>query len=365
VLALVLVAGALVAAYQYTRQTTVDLASVNRRLSESLQQQQQLQQQLTAANAAVAEQTKRLNNQQNEAQKQQQELAEARKSFDAQEQLLDSERQKMHQREAELRASVADVHKRVGASGTQWMVAEAEYLLRLANQRLNLTRDVGTARSALILADHRLADTGDPGWNAVRHQIAREIAALDATDLPDVAGLSAKLNALAEEVPQLHLAHSTLGGPPPTPEAPAHKKTDTPKARTWDNLLAELWTGFKDTVRIRRNNQPVQAMLAPDQQFFLYENLRLQLETARLGLARGDAELYRDSLNTVNNSLGSYFDPSSALTQSMRKQVSSLIGIDIHPPLPDISQSLRNLEARRKLNQDLARNLPGSGGATQ
>lgn len=357
-LALLLVAGALVVAYQYTRQTAVDLAAINQRLSDSLQQQQNLQQQLTAADAAVRAQAERMAEQQASVQAQKQALTEARQAFDSQQQLLDTERTRMQEREAELRASVADVHQRVGASGTQWMVAEAEYLLRVANHRLSLARDVGTARSALLLADQRLADTGDPGWNPVREQIAREIAALDNARLPDTAGLSARLNAMAEQVPQLKLASATLGGPKRTLSSDESQDTTTRTSRDWDTLLDDLWAGFKETVQIRRNDQPIQAMLAPDQQFFLYENLRLHLETARLGVARNEPELYRDSLNTVESWLATHFDQADELTRNMRQQVNRLAAIDIRPPLPDISQSLRSLQIRRKLNEDLARSLP-------
>ena len=355
VLALLLVIGALVFAYQYTRQTVSDLASINARLNDSLAAQQSLEQQLAAADAAVAEQAERMAAQQQSAEAQQLALAEARAEFDRQEEMLDAERIKMQTREAELRASVADVHRRVGASGTEWMVAEAEYLMRVANHRLSLSRDTGTARSALILADQRLADTGDPGWNPVRDQLAREIAALDAAELPDSAGISARLNALAEQVPQLKLASATLGGMPRA-DVSVNVEPST-EGRTWDSLLDDLWAGFRDTVRIRRNDQPVAAMLAPDQQFFLYENLRLHLETARLGAARFDRKLYRDSLTTVGNWLNSYF-AGDELTRAMHRQVTELAGIDIRPALPDISQSLRSLQVRRKLNEDLARSLP-------
>jgi len=356
ILALVLVAGALVAAFQYTRQTTADLAAINSSLANSLAAQSQLKEQLAAANAAVQEQARLLAQQQADFEAQQQSLADARERFDRQEQLLDSERLKMQQREAELRATVADVHKRVGASSTEWMVAEAEYLMRLANERLSLARDTGTAREALVLADQRLRDTKDPGWNPVRNQLARDITALDAAELPDTAGIAARLEALAEQVPQLRLTNATLGG---AERSSSGDSSLTPREeRNWDTLLDDLWAGFKDTVRIRRRDKPVAAMLAPEQQFFLYENLRLYLESARLAVARADRELYRDSLNTVGSWLSTHFDNSDALTKTTRNTVNELIRIDIRPLLPDISSSLRSLQMRQKLNADLAATPP-------
>ena len=118
-------------------------------------------------------------------------MDEARANFQRQEQQLAEENVNLQEREAELRAAVADVHRRVGRSGTQWMIAEAEYLLRIANDRLILARDTNSARVALGLADQRLRDTKDPGWAGVREQIARDIARLSAFEAPDSAGISA------------------------------------------------------------------------------------------------------------------------------------------------------------------------------
>ena len=353
ILSLLLVSAALVFAYRYTRQLTDDLRSLSARLDEGLLQQKTLQEKLAQAEQAVNEQAQRLQAQQQKVDAQEKSIEEARQTFDQQGELLDKERQKMLEREAELRASVADVHKRVGASGTQWMVTEAEYLLRLANNRLTLARDVKTARAALLLADQRLRDTGDPGWNGVREKIAHDIGKLDNARLPDTAGLSARLAAMAGQAPKLKLASATLGGAARTE---THRTATTPRSeRSWDTLLDDLWAGFKETVRIRRNDKPVHAMLPPEQQFFLYENLRLHLESARLAVARGDDKLYHDSLNTVATWLNTHFDPNDPLTRTLREGVDELIGKDIHPPLPDISDSLQALRLRQKLNADLAR----------
>lgn len=361
---LLLVVGALVFGYRYIRQASQDLSAINSRVSQSLRQQQALQQQLEAAKKAVREQAQLLERQQTQLRDQAQTMARARESLKAQEKMLSGEREKMQTREAELRASVADIHKRIGASGTQWMVAEAEYLLRLANNRLTLARDTATARAALVLADQRLRDTRDPGWNGVRAQIARDISALDNARLPDIAGLSARLSALAAEVPKLKLAGTTLGGVARRPADRADTATPRGK-RSWNTLLDDLWAGFKQTVRIRRNDKPVQAMLPPEQQFFLYQNLRLYLESARLAVARGDRKLYSDSLDTVLKWLNSYFDPNDAHSRALRKAVSELHAIDVAPPLPDISGSLRALRMREKLNADLARPLAPAEGAGQ
>ncbi len=363
-LSLVLAIAAIGFAYRHTRQAADDLERLNRSVEQTLAQQRALEQRLTEARRAVAEQAKRLTAQQRKLEAQEQHITEARQQFTEQNRHLDSEREQMQQREAELRAAVADVHKRVGASGTQWMVAEAEYLLHLANERLNLARDTRTARAALQLADQRLRDTGDPGWNPVREQIAHDIATFDTVEQADIDGISARLAALTEKVPRLRLAHVTRDGEPRKPSGT--ETTGAPREqRTWQTLIDDLWIGFKQTVRIRRNDQPVLAMLPPEQQYFLYENLRLRLEAARLAAVRSDERLYHDNLNTVTRWLSSYFDPNDEHTRALRDAVRELDRVKIRPPLPEISASLAALRARLKLLTDLGRPIAPETPATE
>jgi uroporphyrin-3 C-methyltransferase len=307
-----------------------------------------LQQAVLTATDGLNRQRDTLEEQQAVLARQRHAVEEARVAFEAQEKRLADENLRLQEREAVLRAAVADVHRRVGRSGSEWIVAETAYLLRIANHRLNLARDTATARVALELADQRLRDTGDPGWAGVREQLARDIAALAAFSAPDLAGLAARLSAAIELVPQLTVARATIG--------PARTPTDRvdrdPETRSWDTLLEDLLSGFKDAVRIRERDQPVAAMLAPEHEYFLYENLKLRLETARLALSRGERALYRDNLDTAAQWLNEHF-ADDAVSTSLKATIADLGAFEIQPPLPDISQSLRALQVRRRLLADL------------
>jgi len=347
--ALIAVGVAAVFGYRYWSDLAQDLAAMDARVREGASQQRQLQQALHDATAALQAQEDTLGKQRDVLAEQRIAVDEARTAFQVQEQRLADENLRLAEREAELRAAVADVHRRVGRSGTQWMIAEAEYLLRIANHRLILARDTETARIALELADQRLRDTKDPGWAGVREQIARDIARLSAFEAPDSAGLSARLAALIEQIPQLKIARATIGPERTLPQKVARE----PGERSWDTLLDDLWSGFKDSVRIRERDKPVPAMLAPEQQFFLYENLKLHLEAARLGLARGDQALFRDNLRVAADWIDKYFEPDVGPTAMLHKAIGEMLAIDIRPELPDISHSLRALQVRQKLMDDL------------
>ena len=349
-LALIAVGAAAFFGYQYWLQLRADLAAIDARLQEAQSQQQKLGQAISSAHDAVRAQETALSAQKGALAEQQAAVEQARNAFQQQEQKLAEENVNLQEREAELRAAVADVHRRVGRSGTQWMIAEAEYLLRIANDRLILARDTDSARVALGLADQRLRDTKDPGWAGVREQIARDIAKLSAFQAPDTAGISARLSALIEQIPQLKIARATIG-----PERTLPERTgDEPGKRSWETLLDDVWAGFKDSVRIRERDKPVSAMLAPEHQFFLYENLKLHMEAARLGLARGDQALFRDNLNVAADWLQKYFNPDDGSTAAIGSAIAEMIEIDIRPEVPDVSQSLRALQVREKLMEEVA-----------
>ena len=350
VLAMLAVAATAYLGYRYWSDLAREITALDARVAEQLSRQQQMQESVNSAAEAVRTQGSTLGEQREVLAQQRMAFEEARAAFRQQEQILAEENLRLQEREAELRAAVADVHHRVGSSGTQWMIAETEYLLRIANHRLTLARDTDTARVALELANQRLRDSNDPGWAGVREQIARDIAGLSAFEAPDSAGLSSRLTALIEQIPQLGISGAAVR-PKRTPHEPAGLSSGE---RSWDTLFDDLWSGFKDTVRIRQHDAPVQTMLAPEHEFFLYENLKLHLEAARLGLVRGDQALFRDNLQVAADWLDRYFDPNDAKTDALSQAIDEMQAIDLRPELPDISLSLRALQARQDLMRDIA-----------
>jgi uroporphyrin-3 C-methyltransferase len=146
----------------------------------------------------------------------------------------------------------------------------------------------------------------------------------------------------------LQIARATIGAERTLPDKVARE----PGERNWETLVEDLWAGFKDAVRIRERDQPVAAMLAPEDQFFLYENLKLHLEAARLNLARADQSEFSNNLLTAVDWIAKYFTADS-VSQAITTTLAELAAIDIHPPLPDVSQSLRALTVRQQLIGDI------------
>ncbi len=251
------------------------------------------------------------------------------------------------QAQQELEHAVAGMHELASRDSQGWALAEAEFLMRVANARLRLSRDVPTAIAALSEADARLQALGDPALIGIREQLSRELAALKAVAIPDVEGMSLKLDALAQQADSLPLAGGRV--PETAPHGEAAPGTSSEQAPAWRRAVSGIWGELKTLVVIRHHDKPIAPLLSPEQAELTRQVLRLKLETARAALVEGNAKLYSDSLNSAQDWLGQRFDAGAAAVTAVSKALSELAATDITPTLPDVSGSLRALvDYRRK-----------------
>jgi len=239
----------------------------------------------------------------------------------------------------------------MGRSERGWTLAEVEYLLRIANQRLQLQRDVKTAEQALRAADGRLQNLADPHYLSVRKQITHDLEALAVVPAVDTDGLSVTLTTALAGIDELPVA-GTHYQPPKAVENPRVKPDTT--AHTLKEFGQLVWASLSDLFRLREHDQPVRPMLPPEREYFLRENLRLQLAAARLALLRNDSVQYRSALQTAKRWLLAYFDPKSSAVQQLGKQLKALATVNIAPVLPDISASLHLLRQQIRLSEQPA-----------
>jgi uroporphyrin-3 C-methyltransferase len=238
--------------------------------------------------------------------------------------------QTMETAEATQRLAVGDAF-----TSKRWMRTEAEHLLQSANIALQLNHDPDTALAALQGADERLSELGDPTLMNVRAKLADEIAALRALQHPDVSGIALTLGSLAARVELL----------PVTGVARAEPEAATPATQSaWDRALAKLGAALKSMVTIQRTSGGGPAILAPEERFFLYRNLELELESARLAALQGDAANYRQSLESAQRWLETRFDKDDPGVQSARAALTELQGVQLVTTWPDISGSLAELQ---------------------
>ena len=330
VVAIVAVTASWVAGYRYWKNIHDDLNLMQNRISEAYKQQQTLNTEILQAKNSLQEQKQKLQQQADKTQQQTQQMTADK------EQIV---------RQAEIMQKAVDqVKQQIGQSSNQWQLAEADYLMRIANHRLSLAQDTSTALTALQQADEKLRDSGDLGLLPVREKLAEEISQLKAIKQTDITGTAAKLQSLSQQVSNLKVAGEALT----VSRKNNQEDADKPMGRSLDTLLADSWKGFRELMVIRKHDQPISAMMPPTQQYFLYQNLQLQLESARLALLRQEGILYNSSLDTAIDWLSSFFEVSDSTTQSMLATLKELKQVDIKPALPNISGSLMLLTQYRE-----------------
>lgn len=232
------------------------------------------------------------------------------------------------------------LQRQVGKSRRQWLIAEAEYLSRLANTRLQLAGDVDTAIIALQSADQRLKENGDPLTFDIRIQIAKEINSLKSTKLPDTVGISSQLIALENAVAQMDITEAHAG----TAQAPTIGKGEASAIpENIQQTLNDAWSNFSKLVVVRRHDKPVAALMTPEQVELIRKNLALKLEAARLALINKNEALYRASIAISIDWLADYFDANNPAVKTAIEQLNTLENTPIKAHLPSIALSLKML----------------------
>jgi len=229
-------------------------------------------------------------------------------------------------------------------SSAELDIAEIDYLLRVANERLQLFADADAADLALQAADVQIDALDDPIYLSVRQRIAAARQALATVPAIDRIQLSARLNKMQSDIPALPF-----------------RGEDVQQA---EPILADdagWWESFKHTmaslVTVRRRVSEDQSMLSLDDKDYLRQGLWLQLESARLALMRSDATTYINSLDRVGQSVEQFFQVGDPAVKILLLETADLKGINLAPAMPDISApwtQLRQLRDSRRLLQSAA-----------
>lgn len=251
-----------------------------------------------------------------------------------------------------LRAAIEKVNTDLTHNRLEWSLTEAEQLLVIANNRLQLARDTHSALAALRAADQQLQSLANPNLLPVRREIAREIAQLEPLDKTDISGITLRLATLADGVDRLPL-EPNMELPQGTGATPAEKAgaNQVAAAQTgWRQTAHSLWQDLLSLVRIRDNLESQRPLLPPQQQYFLRENLRLMLYGAQQALLQGNIPTYQQNLKSAQRLLKDYYDTRSQLVAVTQGELDKLQSTRIVADMPDISTSLdmlRHISGRK------------------
>lgn len=266
---------------------------------------------------------------------------------------LEAEAQARKKAEAEhqaLATAMASLESKLGRTTLAWRLAEVEYLLTIANDRIALEQDANTAKAILETADAKLEGLGDPALLPVRQKLSQELTALAAVPKTDITGMALALGSLAESLRDWPLVDKTAPGVLGKPLEPKGR------ALTWQEIPQAVWEDLKGLIKVRRHEQPVEPLLPPEQAWFLRENLRLKLEQARLALLRQDQALFQQILSEAMAWLKLFFDGESAAVSNAMQTLEKYHGTKLTHAQPDISGSLRELRGQiQRLGQQASR----------
>ncbi|MES2508681.1 MAG: uroporphyrinogen-III C-methyltransferase [Pseudomonadota bacterium] len=264
------------------------------------------------------------------------------------------------------RTQLEELMQSLSRSRDENLVVDVDSALRLAQQQAQLTGSAEPLIAALKSADLRLARAAQPRLNPLQRAIAKDTDRIRSASLTDVPVLLIKLDELSRLVDDLPVANAIpTGNPPRVPAAaasaprPAGSKDERTMPAIFDRQALQAWSHrFLDSVRdearrllrVSRIDQPEAALLAPEQAFFMRENLKLRLLNARLALLSRQTEGARADLVTAGAWLGKYFDASSRKTQAaaqLLQQVQGQLKSSELPRLDDTMAALATAAAGR------------------
>jgi len=236
-----------------------------------------------------------------------------------------------------LQKKVADIDSK---RPNDWMLAEADYLVRMAGRKLWLEHDLGSSVALLQAADQRLSELNDPSLVNVRQAFADDISELKGIRQVDRDGIVLTLSGASRQIDKLPLAGVDL------PEVSEQMDTElSSNLQDWKENLYKTWNQFAENfITVRRREGEVTALISPKQAWYLQENLRTQLLQAQLAVYREQPELYQQALNNAIDWIRTYYDTEQPATQGMLDQLGELASLQINRKLPQALSSQAALE---------------------
>lgn len=239
------------------------------------------------------------------------------------------------------------LYQELSRNRDEWAFADIEQSVLLASQQLQVAANVRTALIGLENVESRLQRMDQPRYSALRRALGRDIERLKALPLVDIYGTAARLDDAIAAIDRLPLAMDAraradaAAAAAPAAEMPA-----------WERMAREAWRELRQLVRVQSSGVQEAVLLAPEQVFFLRENLKLRLLGARIALLSRDAKSYQTDLQTVLSNLERHFDARDSGVTTTVAMLRKLKAAQVQIDLPDLQESL---EALRKLRPPRAK----------
>ncbi len=217
-----------------------------------------------------------------------------------------------------------------GRRPNDWLIAEADHLVKQAGRMLWLEKDIPTTTLLMLAADKRIADLNDPSLNPLRQAIALDVQSIKAIEQVDTDGIVARLMTLQQQIETLPLTETIL--PPAQPEV---KKTVSADVTDWkENLITSLDNFINQFVTYRVREGSATPLLSPDQAFYLEANLKAKLDQAINATFREDQKTYEMALQQASEWIARFYDVKAASTQSVLVALTELSALPVEIAYP-------------------------------
>jgi uroporphyrin-3 C-methyltransferase len=243
------------------------------------------------------------------------------------------------------RSQLEELMQSLSRSRDENLVVDIESAIRLAQQQAQLTGSVQPLLAALNSAEQRLNKVAQPRLAPLLRAVMRDIERIKATSVADTPALLFKLDELVHVVDTLPLLNA-VGTAPKQKSAKPVPATTWAKAISmnwWEKVLADIWDDAQNLIRVSRIDKPEASLLAPDQSFFVRENLKLRLLNARLGLLARHFEAVQSDMKQANDDLVRYFDMQSRLGQTTLALAREVLAQSKQIEIPRVDDTLAAL----------------------
>lgn len=231
------------------------------------------------------------------------------------------------------------------ASRGDWMLSEAAYLIRLANQRLQVERSIENPLAILENVDNIFVQLNDPELIPVRRALAEDIAALRMTGKIDREGIFLELEAISAAIKQLSIIEPANQAE--TAEPVADKNAQAP---TLLDSFERFSQKLGQLIVVQKRQQPIEPLLTSNEQSIIQNNLFLLLEQAQSALLKEEQIIYSASLEKTATLLARYFQLNSQ-SQALIERLTVLGERSVIQGLPDISGSVAAVQTMLTLRQ--------------
>ena len=243
------------------------------------------------------------------------------------------------------RSQLEELMQSLSRSRDENLVVDIESALRLAQQQSQLTGSVQPLLAALKSAEQRLTKVANPRLGPVLRAVTRDIEKINATAVADIPSLLAKLDELVRDIDSLPLANAVGKA---KPEAVPAQPVQSSWARAismgwWEQWLSDVWHTASQLIRISRIDRPEASLLAPEQSFFVRENLKLRLLNVRMALLARHFDVAKHDLTQAGNDLQTYFDTDNRQGQNALALVKDVVGKTKQTELPRLDDTLAAL----------------------